>query len=73
MIVYYVDMALSFAMLGKMKSVMMILTQSASLYLLSQLKVRYAQENNMAGKYPSLEKGFNKRKCMEELVSFIPS
>ena len=60
MIVYYVDMALLFAMLGKMKSVMMILTQSASLYLLSQLKVRYAQENNMAGKYPSLEKGFIK-------------
>ena len=60
MIVYYVDMALLFAMLGKMKSFMMILTQSASLYLLSQLKVRYAQENNMAGKYPSLEKGFIK-------------
>lgn len=60
MIVYYVDMALSFAMLGEMKSVMMIHTQSASLYLLSQLKVRYAQENNMAGKYPSLEKGFIK-------------
>lgn len=53
-------MALSFAMLGKMKSVMTILTQSAFLYLLSQLKVRYAQENNMAGKYPSLEKGFIK-------------
>lgn len=53
-------MAVSFAMLGKMKSVMMILKQSASLYFLSQLKVRYAQENNMAGKYPSLEKGFIK-------------
>lgn len=49
MIVYYsIYMAVSFAMLGKMKSV--VWCASASLFSISA-KVRYAQENNMAGKY----------------------
>lgn len=58
---------------GKTTSVMIVPKQSASLYLLSQPKVRYAQGNSMVRRYPSLKKGFIKEDVWKigELHSFI--
>lgn len=52
---------------------MIVPKQSASLYLLSQPKVRYAQGNSMVRRYPSLKKGFIKEDVWKigELHSFI--